>query len=326
MVPGTLYFVLNKMKILIIRFSSIGDIVLTTPVARCLKKQLGAEVHYYTKPGFASIVKSNPYIDKVYELPDGKFPFVKAMKEEKYDYIIDLHNNLRSALVKRYLGVKAYTFQKLNFEKFLLVSFKINRMPDRHIVDRYMDAVKPLGVVNDNQGLDYFIPVKDEVEFNTLPVTHANGYTAVVTGATAYTKRLPNHKLVELCKSIEGPIMILGGKTDVEAGEYIEKHFSNSPGKIFNTCGKYNLNQSASLVKQAQKVYTHDTGLMHIASAFKKEIVAIWGNTVPELGMYPYQTNFQNIENKGLSCRPCSKLGYDKCPKGHFKCMEELKF
>lgn len=326
MVPGTLYFVLNKMKILIIRFSSIGDIVLTTPVARCLKQQLDAEVHYYTKPAFASILKSNPYIDKVYELPTGKFPFLKALKEEKYDYIIDLHNNLRSALVKHYLGVPSFSFQKLNFEKFLLVAFKINRMPDRHIVDRYLDTAKSLGVVNDEQGLDYFIPEKDEVKLDTLPESHSNGYTAVVTGATAYTKRLPNHKLAELCESIEGPIMVLGGKTDIEAGEYLEAHFSSKPGKIYNACGKYNLNQSASFIKQANKVYTHDTGLMHIASAFKKDIDAIWGNTVPEFGMYPYLTNFHNIENKGLSCRPCSKLGYNKCPKGHFKCMEELKF
>lgn len=315
------------MKILIIRFSSIGDIVLTTPVARCLKQQLGAEVHYYTKPAFASIVKSNPYIDKVYELPKGKLPFLKALKEEKYDYVIDLHNNLRSLLIKRYINVPAYSFPKLNFEKFLLVNFKVNRMPDKHIVDRYIETAGKLEVTTDEKGLDYFIPEKDEINLETLPDSHKNGYTAVVTGATFFTKRLPNHKLAELCESIEGPIMVLGGKTDTEAGEYLEKHFSNiNPGKIYNACGRYNLNQSASLVKQANKVYTHDTGLMHIASAFNKEIYAIWGNTVPEFGMYPYKTDFHNIENKNLSCRPCSKLGYNQCPKGHFKCMEELKF
>jgi ADP-heptose:LPS heptosyltransferase len=94
---------------------------------------------------------------------------------------------------------------------------------------------------------------------------------------------------------------------------------------IVSLCGMYNLNQSASLIKKASKVYTHDTGLMHIAAAFKKEIISIWGNTTPRFGMYPYMTPHQIIENNHLHCRPCSKIGYSKCPKGHFKCMRALK-
>lgn len=311
------------MKVLILRFSSIGDIVLTTPVIRCLKEQLGAEIHYYTKPAFAAIVESNPYISKVHKLANGNSPFLKTLKKENFDYVIDLHNNFRTRIIKTYLGKPSFSYEKLNWAKYLLVNFKINRMPDIHIVDRYLNTLKPLGVLNDQKGLDYFIPQKDNIALNTLPAAIQSGYAALVVGASFSTKRLPLHKLTELINTIPLPIVVLGGKEDAVVGNELENHF---PEKVFNGAGKFNLNQSASLVQQANKVYSHDTGLMHIAAAFKKEIVAIWGNTVPEFGMYPYLTNFSNIENKDLSCRPCSKIGFNKCPKGHFKCMEDLGF
>lgn len=315
------------MKILVIRFSSIGDIVLTTPVIRCLKKQLPeAEIHYYTKPSFAPILESNPYIHKVHVLPESGL-IANSLKGLKFDHIVDLHCSFRSRVVRAKIKGKSSGFSKLNFRKFLLVTFGIDTLPDIHIVDRYFQAVKPLGIQNDKQGLDYFIASDDEVNIESLPETHRQTFTALVAGATFATKRLPLHKLAELAEKIEGPIVILGGKTDTEAGEYLEKEFAGkAKGKIFNACGKFNLNQSASLLQKAEVVYTHDTGLMHIAAALKKNIVSIWGNTVPAFGMYPYLTNYQTVENKGLSCRPCSKLGYDTCPKGHFKCMEELNF
>jgi len=311
------------MKVLIIRFSSIGDVVLTTPVIRCLKQQLGAEIHYYTKPSFQPILQANPYVDKIHLLPAGKLPFLKDLKDENFDYIIDLHNNLRTRLVKLYLGKKSLSFSKLNFEKFLLVNFKINRLPDIHIVDRYLDTVSRLNVHNDNKGLDYFIPEQSEVNIQQLPAGYQSGYDVLVVGASFRTKRLPLHKLKELTDTITNPVIVLGGKEDIEAGEYLEKAF---PHKVYNGAGNYSINQSASIVRQANTVYTHDTGLMHIAAAFQKKIVSIWGNTVPAFGMYPYKTPFEIIENNHLSCRPCSKIGYDQCPKGHFRCMESLQF
>lgn len=311
------------MKVLIIRFSSIGDIVLTTPVIRCLKQQLGAEIHYYTKPSFLSILQANPYVDKIHLLPAGKFPFLRDLKEENFDYVIDLHNNLRTHLVKLYLGKKTVSFSKLNFEKFLLVNFKINRLPDIHIVDRYLDTVSRFNVYNDHKGLDYFIPEQSEVNIQQLPAGYQSGYDVLVVGASFTTKRLPLHKLKELADSISNPVIVLGGKEDIEAGEYLEKAL---PEKIYNGAGKYTINQSASIVRQANTVYTHDTGMMHIAAAFRKKIISIWGNTVPAFGMYPYKTPFEVIENNHLTCRPCSKIGYNQCPQGHFSCMESLQF
>ena len=334
------------MKFLVIRFSSIGDIVLTTPVVRCLKKQVvTAEVHYLTKASFKPILEANPYIDKIHCLGgslagraaagDDLSAVIETLRREDFDYVIDLHHNLRTLKVKRGLEKAAFSFEKLNIQKWLLTNFKMNRMPDRHIVDRYMDTVAGFGVKNDGAGLDYFIPAADELKPNDIPTAHQAGYVGLVIGAALPTKKLPYHKLAEICEHARHPMILLGGPEDAETGEQLA---AIDPIKIYNACGKFNLNESAGLVRQAKLVVTHDTGLMHIAAAFKRPIVSVWGNTVPEFGMYPYYgENYLNyyeggklgklphemMEVKGLSCRPCSKIGYKKCPKGHFKCMEE---
>jgi ADP-heptose:LPS heptosyltransferase len=331
------------MKVLILRFSSIGDIVLTTPVIRALSTHSAdIEVHYATKATYAGILEENPYISQVHVLDQSLSSLVSKLKKEKFDLVIDLHNNLRTRIIKIRLGIKSESFDKLNIKKWLIVNTKINRLPNRHIVDRYMDTLKPIGIKSDQLGLDFFIPEKDQVELNWLPKTHQQGYIAVVLGAKFKTKQLPYKRLVELCDRINKPIVLLGGKEDIELGEKVaaffdrpagnealEESLTNDLGKkahIFNACGKFNLNQSASLLKQSSVVFTHDTGLMHIAAALKKKIYSIWGNTIPEFGMYPYMTQFVIFENKKINCRPCSKIGFDKCPKGHFKCMNDITF
>lgn len=311
-------------KILITRFSSIGDIVLTSPVVRCIKLQLpGAEVHYLTKRAFAGIVSSNPYIDRVYSIEKDLDEVSAQLRHENYDHVVDLHNNLRTARVKTMLRKPATSLDKLNLRKWLLVNLKLDYMPALHVVDRYMQTVKPLGVVNDNRGLDYFIPAKDEVNVSELPFSNGSSdlhYVAFVIGAKHNTKQLPIDKIISICKKIDMPVVLLGGNDDRERGEAIAE---NAGAHVYNSCGRYNLNQSASIVKQAHKVITHDTGLMHIAAAFKKVIVSVWGNTVPAFGMYPYLPGEGSkiVEVPGLPCRPCSKIGYAKCPRGHFRCM-----
>lgn len=313
------------MKFLVIRFSSIGDIVLTTPVVRCLKKQVpGADIHFLTKKSFRSILAFNPYIDQVHILEDDMDPLLNKLKHEKFDFIIDLHNNIRTLRVKRALKTKSFTFQKLNAQKWLMTNLKWNILPDIHIVDRYLDTVSSFGVVNDGAGLDYFIPADQALIHTQLPELFHHGYVGIVTGAAHATKKIPVHKLKEICSDVVFPIVLLGGKEDRETGEILA---SLDQGRIFNACGIFTINESASLVKEARVLVTPDTGLMHIAAAFKKPIVAVWGNTIPQFGMYPYSGDFSspfvNMEVQGLSCRPCSKIGYDLCPEKHFRCMEQ---
>ncbi|MCC9137931.1 glycosyltransferase family 9 protein [Pontibacter silvestris] len=321
-------------KILILRFSSIGDIVLTTPVIRCIKQQVPeAEVHYCTKQGFRSILEHNPYVDKVHVLKDSLKELVRELKAESFDYVIDLHNNLRTRVIKARLGRPSKSFNKLNYEKWLMVNFKMNRLPDVHIVNRYLAAAAALGVKDDGKGLDYFIPAQDEVNLQALPQPFQQGYVAFAIGAQHYTKRLPTERIIELCERLNKPVILLGGKEDAAKGDevvaYFDKREDTKPDAqtlIFNACGKYNLNGSASLVRQAEQVVSHDTGLMHIAAAFQKDIISVWGNTIPEFGMYPFRTKYKVLEVHGLSCRPCSKIGYSKCPEGHFKCMWDIPF
>jgi ADP-heptose:LPS heptosyltransferase len=316
-------------KILIIRFSSIGDIVLTTPVIRNLKQQLpSAEIHYCTKAGYRNIVEHNPYLEKIHYMENDLDALIGKLKEEKYDCVIDLHNNLRSRIIKLRLGVKAFSFNKLNFRKWIYVNFKINILPDIHIADRYMATLKSFKIKNDGLGLDYFISSADEVKTESLPEAYRKGYYAFAIGAQHNTKKLPPDRIIELCERIDSPMVLLGDNNDAEIGKYVENYFikKNKNFMVYNACGKFSLNQSASILKNAKAVFTHDTGLMHIASALKKHVYSIWGNTVPQFGMFPYKTEYVILERSGLSCRPCSKIGYKKCPLGHFKCMNEIDF
>jgi len=321
------------MKVLIVRFSSIGDIVLTTPVIRCLKKQVRAvEIHYLTKAAYSPLLVHNPYIDRLWYLNHELDEVLDGLKKEKFDYVIDLHNNLRTMRVKKALKVKnTFSFPKLNVQKWLLTNLKLNLMPDKSIVERYMTTVASLNVKNDGKGLDYFLSPDHRLTNTDIPMSHWGGYVGCVIGGSMNTKKLPVHKWQEFCAKSPYPVMLLGGPEDKHEGNEIAEA---DPIKIYNSCGKFNIAESAELVKMARVVVSNDTGLMHIAAAFKKPVISLWGNTTPEMGMFPYYgyNNLKEIkapelsiiENRDLGCRPCSKIGYDKCPKGHFRCMNEL--
>ena len=298
-------------KYLVIRFSSIGDIVLTTPVIRCLKEQSGAQIHMLSKAQFAQILEPNPYIDQLHLIENDVDELLPVLKAEGFDEVIDLHNNLRSLRVKRALGVKSTSFPKYNVQKWVLVNFKLNFLPDVHIVDRYMQTVAHLGVVNDGKGLDYFLRPEDELQLeHELPNEFLTGYVVFVIGGQHEGKMCSPEKITSICRAIKKPILLLGGPEDAEKGEAISREAGEH---VFNAAGKFKLGQSAFLLKQADVVITHDTGLMHIAAAFKKKVISLWGGTVPELGMYPYMPGdgSQILEVKHMM-RPSSKLGTRK--------------
>ena len=319
----------NIRKILVIRFSSIGDIVLTTPVVRCLKQQSGAEVHFLTKKAYAPLLEANPHLDRVFVFEKKLSEVLPALKKERYDAVIDLHKNLRSLRVRLALGVRTFAFDKINPEKWLMVNLKINHLPPEHVVDRYMATVAPLGIRNDGLGLEFFSPPQTVAHDETVAqITNLSIHPFIncivfAIGAAHQTKRLPTEQIIAICRSIQKPVVLLGGKNEAEEGETIARA---AGGHVTNACGKLSLHESASVIRAAGKVITHDTGMMHIAAAFQKEILSIWGNTIPAFGMYPYYGNSVDkntaFEVKNLSCRPCSKIGFDKCPKGHFQCMK----
>lgn len=309
-------------KILVIRFSSIGDIVLTSPAIRCLHQQTGAKVHFLTKRSFIPLLEESPWIDKIYAFQHSLSEVLPALKNENYDCLLDLHVNLRSLRVRMALHCKTYAFQKLNVQKWLLVQLKINRLPDKHVVDRYLEAAAPLGVQNDGKGLEYFLPAG----ISLPPRIPTGPYIAFAIGAAHGTKRLPREKIAAICSGIKCPVVLLGGANEFQVGAFA----AAANPHVFNCCGQLNLHESAAVLRSAWKVITHDTGMMHIAAAFEKEILSVWGSTVPALGMYPYfgkdnECKSSIFEVNDLSCRPCSKIGFEKCPKGHFRCMRDIR-
>ncbi len=317
----------KHIKVLVIRFSSIGDIVLTTPVLRCLKKIEGTdtEVHVVTKKAFAGVLAGNPNVDKLHLLNNSLWRLASHLRKENFDYIVDLHHNIRSAILKGRMLRPSGSFHKLNPEKWMLTALKINKLPEKHIVDRYFEAADALGVENDHQGLDFF---PDEEIYGVPEVIPGDfqQYIAFAIGGKHATKRLPNEKIVAICKKLPLPVILLGDRNDEANGDAVVRGCKDQ--KVFNACGKLSLRESAYMVKNARAVISHDTGLMHIAAAYNKILVSVWGNTVPEFGMVPYMPRHPErsviIEVKDLPCRPCTKLGYEKCPKKHFDCMMKI--
>jgi ADP-heptose:LPS heptosyltransferase len=310
------------MKILVIRFSSMGDIIYTTPVVRCLKQQLNeAEIHFITKPAFKYIYDNNPYVDKLLLLKPNLSDTIKDIKAEQYDYIIDLHNNLRTAIIKLRTRVKSSTYKKQTVRKWLSLKFNLKLVPPVHLVDRYLKATDFLGIKNDNQPIDYYIKANHQLS-KLLPVSHQQDYVAFVIGATHFTKRMPNDKIISICKDIDKPIVLLGGMDVKDNGDIITNALGD---KIYNVCGITSLDESVFLVSRAAKVIGFDTGLTHIAEAFNVPIVSVWGGTVPELlGVQPYKVKEVLVAGIELPCRPCSKFGLPACPLGHFKCMHDI--
>ncbi len=378
--------------------------MLTSPVLRALKEQLGAEVHFLTKARYASLLSANPRVDRLFTFGESLQEVLPALRAERYDFVLDLHKNLRSFYTRLHLRRPAASFPKLNFRKWLLVRFKWNTLPDVHIVQRYMQAGRRLGLRYDGKGLEHFIPEEERVDVKELITRPSAGsghrpsagsgrcpstgsghrpsagsghrpsagsgqrpsagsghclsanearfgatapLIAVAIGGTYATKRLPPEALARLCAQLPGHVLLLGGPQDRKTAEYCKARFNapyvpnalafpapyvpnalaSPPPLIINLCGQLSLQQSASVLAQADLVLAHDTGMMHIAAALKKPLISIWGNTVPAFGMYPLfpegMAPVHCAEVKGLSCRPCSKLGFDACPKGHFRCMKE---
>jgi ADP-heptose:LPS heptosyltransferase len=286
----------------------------------------GVEIHFLTKEVFKDLLVANPYLSRIHTFKKDVPEVYGELKKEKFDLVIDLHRNLRSLRLKNFLKRPSRSFDKINFKKLLAVRLKLlNVLPKKHIVERYIETIEHLGVRNDGKGLDCFIPASQEINaaakfFGGKDST----FLALVIGGSYHTKKIPVQKLKHIISLSRNPVVLMGGPEDVTLAATLQSQFP----EVIDACGKLSIMQSASLIKQASWVITSDTGLMHIAAAFNKRIISVWGNTIPEFGMGPYRPHTENkiLEINGLSCRPCSKLGYAKCPRGHFKCMLDIQY
>jgi len=314
----------SPQKILIVRFSSIGDIVLTFSVAATIKDLFPqCKVDFVTKPQFKALLAACPELDTIYILNGS----VKALRKEidfsQYDAVLDLHHNLRTRIFLRFLSGKVYRFPKNNLQKWLLTTFKIRPKNHTHVIERYlMPLFSYLKSKHIGQEPKFLVPDYARIDikeaFNLAP----KSYVAIAIGAQFATKRLPTDLLIELVKKINNPILLLGGKED----ETVANDIIDGAGKndIYSAAARASIHESAWLIKNAKCLVSHDTGLMHIGATFDIPLFVVWGNTTPDFGMYPYRKDQKHVwhfQVEDLSCRPCSKIGHDQCPKRHFKCM-----
>ncbi|MCU7493679.1 MAG: glycosyltransferase family 9 protein [Ignavibacteria bacterium] len=306
-------------NILIIRLSSLGDILLTTPLLRSLKRLYPEKkIDFLIRNEYADILKFNPYVNDVllYKRDDNKALF-KLLKEKKYDAVIDLQNNLRSRKVVKALQAPAFRFEKRSFDKFLLVKFKINRLKNLpQIPVRYAFSIP--GFELDDKGLDLFLP-----ENVSLDLKAQDNYVALCPGSRHFTKMWPPEYFTALGKLLKNEgfnVVLLGGRSDREICRRLSETI---PGSL-DMSNDDDLFQTAALMKQCRMVVCNDSGLMHIACAAGAPVLAIFGSTVKEFGFTPYKNKNLILENNSLSCRPCSHIGREKCPLGHFKCMLEI--
>ena len=322
------------MKILCIRLRAIGDVVVTTPVYRALARQLGAEVHVLVQALPAEVLAGNPYVARLilHGTPEASPARLRA---EGYDLVVDLHCNLRSHALRLALGLPAVGYRKRNLEKWLLTR-GVDLLGREHLVDRYFRALAPLGVRDDGEGLDYFV-AEGELEaarlrLGDLGVVPPRRYAALVLAATRATKRPTAELAAAIVAGCAEPVVLFGGADvrgladDVVAR--LERTGSGSGALPIDTCGRLGLRESCALLAEASVVVTPDTGLMHVAAALGRPIVTLWGNTAPGFGMYPANARerpelVHDAEVVGLGCHPCSRIGYDACPRGHFRCMRD---
>ncbi len=275
-----------------------------------------------TKESFQSIIAPNPHVDKVVCIRDSINEVYQELKSQSYDYILDLHNNLRSRSLTLRLSGETFRLNKYNATKWKMVQkwFHGATKEVPHIVHRYMETAESLGVTYDGKGLDFFF------ESDPRDIWSPDIFIAFAIGGAHATKRLPRERIRKICEQLDVQILLLGGSDDQKTGHHIAEGLSH----VTNFCGKVNICESAEILRRARAVITHDTGMMHIAAALGKPILSIWGNTVPGFGMWPFYADGSppaeyRMEVTGLSCRPCSKIGHEECPQGHFKCMQDQR-
>lgn len=334
-------------KTLIIRLSSIGDIILASPLVRILRKKFPATaIDFLVKSEYADLVRHNPHLSNIIELdPHAGFKHLRALRrrirQERYDLIIDIHGNLRSNFLRRG-NYRTVVVKKRRIARFLLVNFKWN-VYAKHgshrlalpVALRYLETLDSYGIQDDGEGLEVFVPqeISDRVRHQLEragfdPLRPSVGICPTARHSTKMW--LPDRfgELVFLLLREENAnVLLWGGKDDrARCGEIERQVLEKAEGRgaLLNLAGSFSIIETAAGMDLCDVVVTNDTGLLHLAAARKRRVVAIFGPTVKEFGFFPFGTKSTVIERKGLYCRPCSHIGGAKCPEGHFRCMKEI--
>ena len=324
------------MKILIIRFSSFGDVVLTTPVIRKIKDRYpDAHIDFLVYDAFSEAISLNPDIGRliVFERKKSKDKhyigkMIEKLKQEKYDFVIDLHSKLLSGIIGRSLKNKktAYLkYKKRKWWKTLLV--KAGLIPynaDCTIVESYFTALRKLGIAFTREnmesgrgdGLEFYIDERKEKEFAEKFELKKEKYFVLAPGASKFTKKWPfyNELAENLLKATKERIFVIGGPEDYDSVK------GDPEGRIVNLCGKISFKESGIVLKYSELAVVNDSGPFHIGRAVGSKIFVFFGPTDPKLFSFEKTTFLL----KNPDCRPHSLYGNDKFPKKYENCMKGI--
>ena len=326
----------SKYKFLIIRFSSIGDVILTTPLIRCLRAAYPAcQIDFLVKKEFSIVLSGNPHLSNiiVFDKKEGNEEISRIrnlVKANKYTHILDIQRNIRSVLISLGSGAAVTGFSKKLLARDLLIRFGTNLYKEiKPVYLRYFESVAALGVTYDGGGTEVF-PATSEAE-NVKETLKQNKFATgnpilvVAPGAQWENKRWPAEGFAAaadtFCLNTGASSVLIGGPGDVEICRQVQL-LMKTPS--LSLAGKLSLMGSASLLGQAAMVFTNDTGMLHMAQAMKSPVVAVYGPTTRELGFFPLPAN-SRVAETDISCRPCTQKGLHSCPKKHFRCMNDIK-
>ena len=330
-------------KILIIRFSSIGDIVLATPLLRVLRARFPfSRIDFAVRKEYSELIRENKNLDHIYEFDaqtglSGLHILKNQLRAEQYDLVIDIHNSLRSRYLRWMLGAgDVVVIIKHIVARTMLIRLKKNFY--RNVVsvaDRYIEPVQKYGIENDGKGLE--MSLSDEfrariaAKMKKMNIHQSDIMIGFCPSARHATKCWPQVRYKELgvavSKNFHATILLFGGSQDKEICSSLAREINSfgEQGHAFDLSGELSLLETAAAMEVCTLIVTNDSGLMHVASAMKKKVVAIFGPTVREFGFFPVGKEHIVLERKDLYCRPCTPLGGDRCPEGHFRCMKEIK-
>jgi len=326
----------NINKIVVFRLSSIGDIVLTSALIRCLKNTYpNARIDFVIKKQFRQLVEHNPHIHTIFTVDsDEGFSGLKKLKVklklEKYDVFLDIHKNMRSLFIRTNNAYsKTYTYNKHVFQRTLLTNFGIDKYSIiTPVYQRFVNAAKKIDVKYDGKGTELFISneieekIKTELKLKNL--LSEKPYVLLCPGASFKNKKWLPERFAELANILldndNVNVVLSGGKAEEEICKYIVQE---TKGRAIDFSVRLSILESAVIAKYAKIVVANDTGMLHISEALKVPVIGIYGPTTHQFGYYPLLEKSQVVEID-LPCRPCTKMGTNSCPKKHWKCMNDI--
>jgi lipopolysaccharide heptosyltransferase II len=317
-------------NILAVRFSSIGDVVLTTPLLRAIR--LGypaARLTALTKDAFVPLLSHNPRLDRVIGFKPGHSlrALASELRSQRFTHLLDLHDSLRSRALRLLVPGNWSSYPKHRLARSLLIHTKRDAYRDRRPVpERYFSAARGLRIEPDGGPPELFWAPEAETEVvDWLRANRAEGLhpVALAPGAAHATKRWPTEYWQAVLGKLvaqENPVVLVGGSDDNPLCSRLAADFR---GRVLNAAGRFGLQQTAALLKRAPVLVSGDTGVMHMATAVGTPLVALFGPTVRQFGFFPYSQRARVLQ-VDLGCRPCTSKGGPRCPRGHHRCMRDL--